>query len=334
VGIGKKFCFALAVVLFFFAFIEAASRLIHPVPLPPPVALANQLWIPPNERDYLLFWKMRPNSGRDGKPAISELGLREVAPPRKNPEEFRILSLGESTTFGWRVPYQHTYSQLLEKRLRSVGGRRVSVVNAGVPAYTSFQGVKYLRYHGLKLDPDAVLVYFGANDFTPLSFRTSRTGSWVENHAMTDSELFELRRSPYVRMSVFLLERSNLYRSVVLGKRVGSQEMKPLAARSRLSSQDRLEVLGEFNEICSEHGIRLVIIVPWYREFKLHEGLLRQFAEDNDVDLIDLPRLLGQAPGAREIYFMDLTHPTGRGHRLIAEAIEAALRELWTELKP
>jgi hypothetical protein len=47
--------------------------------------------------------------------------------------------------------------------------------------------------------------------------------------------------------------------------------------------------------------------------------------------VVDLPEELRDLPGPIGRYFIDPLHPNPHGHRVIAAAIEKALRELWHE---
>lgn len=328
----KNLLLALASTALFLGALEGASRWLRPVSLPYPVVIreAGQ-WRERYEPDPLLFWKLRPHLVEDGRPFTNSLGLRGPEVPDKAADEFRILSLGESSTFGWEVAYGETYSAVLESRLRTVGARRVRVVNAGVPSYTSFQGYHYLRVRGVELEPDAVLLYFGANDFTPLTFRATRSAPWAEDRGMTDRELFAKRKRPLVRLGSRLLEHSNFYRLIALREPTGTARPDVSRTRSRVPTADRLEILADFRSLCEERGIRLVVVIPWYREFRMHAGLLRDFSRETGVPLVDLPAALDGLPGPRERWFLDDFHPNAEGHRMIAQAIEEALRALWQE---
>jgi len=59
--------------------------------------------------------------------------------------------------------------------------------------------------------------------------------------------------------------------------------------------------------------------------------VLRRFAAEHDVIMIDLPRLLSKAPQPRAEYFQDQIHPNSEGHRLIAEAALATPRARWPQ---
>lgn len=130
--------------------------------------------------DTQLYWKLKPNQdcytkvGR--KPVhVNSKGTRgpefAVAKP---PGTIRILSLGDSRTFGWGLTEAETYSGRLEALLQEkVGpGRRVEVINAGVNAWSYPQMLVYFREHGLKFQPDIVLLA-GANLWTQFSEQSS-----------------------------------------------------------------------------------------------------------------------------------------------------------------
>jgi len=326
----KKLLLALVSPILFFGVAEGTSRLVRPVSLPSPVIVkGDPAWSERYEPDDLLFWKLRPGRVENGEPFTNALGLRGPEVGDKPADEFRILSLGESSTFGWKLPYEEAYSAVLEARLGSIDGKRVRVVNAGVPAYTSFQGYTWLRERGLDLRPDAVLIYFGANDFTPVTFRSIRSAPWAENAGMTDAEFFAWRQRPWMRLGSLLLEHSNLSRMLALRGSMKSPISAPRRSRSRVPTADRRALLSDFRTLCEAHGIRFVVLIPWYREFGMHIPLLHEFAATHPTLVVDLPAKLEHLPRPRESYFLDAFHPNREGQRQIALAIEEALRARW-----
>ncbi len=88
---------------------------------------------------------------------------REMRP--KAPGMIRIVTLGDSSTFGWGVDADHTYQRVLESLLgERYPRRRFEVLNLGMPGYNSRHGIGVLEHYALELDPDVLIFSFGAND--------------------------------------------------------------------------------------------------------------------------------------------------------------------------
>jgi lysophospholipase L1-like esterase len=132
------------------------------------------------EPDRTLYWKLKPNQDCFTKIArkpvhINSHGTRGPEFNALKPTNtIRIVSLGDSKTFGWGLSEAETYSSLLEKSLQDRVGpaRRVEVINAGVNAYSYPQMHVYLRNVGLKYSPDIVIVG-DANLWTQFSEQNS-----------------------------------------------------------------------------------------------------------------------------------------------------------------
>ena len=108
--------------------------------------------------------------GQDVK--INSLGLRDrEIPLTKSPGTYRILVLGDSTTFGWGVSFDDTASKILEKKLNAQqipGYERFEVINAGVGNYDTVQEVTYYKTRGRELHPDMVILVYFINDPEPV----------------------------------------------------------------------------------------------------------------------------------------------------------------------
>jgi lysophospholipase L1-like esterase len=75
----------------------------------------------------------------------------------------RIVTFGDSSTFGWGVDDEYTFQAQLEVRLRQ-RGFAAEADNFGMPGFTSRHGLAVQRYDAADLEPDVVIVSFGAND--------------------------------------------------------------------------------------------------------------------------------------------------------------------------
>ncbi len=78
---------------------------------------------------------------------------------------YRVVVLGDSFTFGGKVPLERTFSPSLERALAALDrSRRYEVVNLAVPGYNTEQEMLSLKEAGLGYHPDLVIVNFVLND--------------------------------------------------------------------------------------------------------------------------------------------------------------------------
>jgi lysophospholipase L1-like esterase len=100
-------------------------------------------------------------------------------PPLPLEGEFRVLALGGSTTYGSRLEREQAYPAVLERLLaQRHPGRRVTVINAGVPWHTSMHSL--LRYVGryAHWKPHVVIVMHAFNDIFQASEGRLTTGTF------------------------------------------------------------------------------------------------------------------------------------------------------------
>ena len=116
--------------------------------------------------DPKLYWKLKPNQDCftkiDHKPVhVNSHGTRGPEFATEKPADtFRILSLGDSRTFGWGLSESETYSGRLQELLQKKFGnsKKIEVINAGVNAWSYPQMLVYFRDYGLAFKPDAVIL--------------------------------------------------------------------------------------------------------------------------------------------------------------------------------
>ena len=339
----RRFFFALSPTLFLLALVagvEGGLRLsgldeprLRKPPLPAELAGIHQA-------DDELFWTLRPSF--DGmfqgvRVVTNADALRGPAIGDKPPGEFRILSLGESTTFGAKVEGDATYSARLEARLNAAGGRpRFRAINAGVSAYTSFQSLRYLERRGLALEPDLVLFYHEHNDNLPSAVRNFASDETAL--ALTDRQL-DLSRTQWLHRK--LAKGSAIYRwlgyaaarrrldALQLGSDprapteqgivIGAEDTtRTLKLPVRVPPEDRNRNLEELRGLCRRSGIRLLVIHPTYRDSVPHTCILTEFCARSGVPMLEaFPSLHPRGPGDATL-FHDSVHPTAKGHDRLA----------------
>jgi lysophospholipase L1-like esterase len=104
--------------------------------------------------------------------SINSHGLRDREySEEKPPNVYRVMMLGDSTTFGWGVRQEDTAAKMLERKLNAhlpPGHDKVEVLNAGVGNYDTVQEVTYYETRGLAFHPDLVVLVFFINDPEPV----------------------------------------------------------------------------------------------------------------------------------------------------------------------
>lgn len=343
----RREIFALVATALFFTAAELAVRVTNLAGRPPAnlpgVAGEIETSIVDDPR---LFWRFPPHREVEGDGRIyriNNLGLRDhdVAVP-KPPGVYRILSLGESTTFGAGVALRDTYGKVAERLLRQrFPEKNIEIINAGIGAYTSFQCVKYLEIEGARLAPDMVWLFSGANDGLASFVRNFR--NFRDGFAYTDRELYALRHR-YAGL-LGLLNRSDLYKLfrraqtgrwlTDYGRHVAGREDELKAQgvwQTRVPPADRADNLRRFVTLTRDLGATPVLLVPAYFNTP-PDGFapLRQIAAQTHTPTVDLPRALHES-GQFDALWYGLEelggHPNATGHRLMGEAIATAVAPL------
>ncbi len=221
------------------------------------------------EGDPLLFWRARPNLDRViwdfTVVSTNEQGIRHVGPIRPKPEgSRRIVALGDSVTFGYRIPvvfpnqpedYDREalpYTLAMERDLRAANpDRGIEVVNLSVPGYTSHQGLAWLRRDIGKLEPDLVIACFGWND--------------VNVRAATDREMMKI--DAYHAALRRAGSASQVISHLVSWRRKGQPPITaPFAGPAlRVPVEDYVENFLEIAKLAKTHGASVAVIGPVYR---------------------------------------------------------------------
>lgn len=131
--------------------------------LPPPVERSIY-----QQEDPVLGFSLRPGYEAGGI-RVNTLGYRgaEVSPNRAG--VFRVVALGDSTTFGLAgadCPYPFQLQRLFTD---TQPNSAIEVINAGVEGYSSKYAIRFLDQKVRSLQPDLVTVYIGWNDLYGLS---------------------------------------------------------------------------------------------------------------------------------------------------------------------
>ncbi len=245
--------------------------------------------------------------------STDENGLRSATHSvQKDPNVFRILLMGCSTTFGWGVADDQTVPAQLERELRERGYDGVEVINAGQPGYTSFQGLWLWDQVLEAYEPDLVALGFIVQD--------------ARRAAYSDLEQALLQQDgEFLKQNV--LWNIALYRwmkATVDGVRVEAKERDQTSGEGvyRVSEEDYLDHLRALRDRAERIGAKVMHFgFPLERVgyTAAHRRLLRLEAEHAGVPLFDPSADIEAATRTQTLYFeQDRGHANAAGCALIA----------------
>ena len=117
-------------------------------------------------------------------------GFRDREHNEKKPDNtIRILTIGDSFTFGWGVNIEDSWSFIVEKELNKIS-KNYEVINVSQPGNTPFDYAKLAKKYVPFYKPDFILVGFvEGNDFTQLIINTKK-----QNNILTEYGEFKKRQ--------------------------------------------------------------------------------------------------------------------------------------------
>lgn len=248
----------------------------------------------------------------------NSLGFRDLEFTVEKPaDEFRVLALGDSFTFGQGVQLEDTWVQVLERRVRETRQGPVEVINAGFATggYDPPGYVSWLRSAGVEFSPDLVIVGLCLNDMgnVPLLAYPAPAPQYLLGGC---SKL------------VNYLQRELEQRRLMAQKYDYAEVVREKPERW-LATQ---AALIDMRDLLRERDIEFVVaVLPMmsqlgddYPYLGLHE-MVDGFCRENAIACVDvLPRFRGRAEEDLWAHPVD-QHPNHVGHRLIAEGIHEFL---------
>lgn len=306
--------------------------------------LDRQIFVPAPDRDPPI--RLRPGShGVFFKCPISinSRGIRGREFPDDKGDTYRIVTIGESTTFGATLtPEHHPWPELLEQMIheRLKTRRPVQVINAGVIGYHIETNLRRLASEILPLKPDMIISYHGFNGF---SFIDVGLPSSVGKPP-----------PPYVERPLNLLGDLEYGIKLTRYKKRVAPKAVPLAKTPPPMQTRYAQDYRELIQTTRTNRIRLVLanycmavttnsdpaLIEFFRGGSyplvfaeinanaVHSAIVRQLAEENpDVCFVDTHPNLDN----HHDKFIDLVHFTQPGDQQFAETMFAGIRKILEE---
>jgi lysophospholipase L1-like esterase len=291
--------------------------------------------------------------------AINGAGLRddeELGP--KGANERRILLLGDSLVLSVQVPFQHTFGEILERRLNARASNvRYRVVNAGVQGYGPIEEQLFLRSIVKTVQPDLVVpVLFVGNDAEEaygarVKLQTNGAPAAVETAAAVTRLRRLVRRSMVLQiLRVRVLSATERIRTTVAPPEppLQSYAAKPAPRIGEGLTIVRLSVEDMIATSNNAGAATAVVLMP--ARFQVDDGdygRLKEIVASTGGDLVRdaaserfsqalaplpvpkldlLPALRRRLPGP-DLFFQETVHLTPLGHEVVAEALDEFLSQ-------
>jgi lysophospholipase L1-like esterase len=286
------------------------------------------------EGDPLLLWRLKPNLDHAywdfTVVSTNAQSFRADYPIGRKPAgTFRIVCLGDSVTFGYRVPpvwperprdfnpEWQPYPMLLEKELRQANpNRSIEVFPMAVPGYTSHQGLAWLRRDIGYLQPDLVIASFGWND--------------ASLSDAPDREAIDTRWFPVTIR--WLIDHSQAFAHAtrwLRAKNVAAPVVRTPVPR--VSQQEYVDNFNAIVRLAKDHGAGVIVIGAPYRDsvtnpteaqlMTQYRTWLKSEMQQSQTPYLEILELTEAAGTVNQGFFGELIHPNHIGHRLMASEI-------------
>lgn len=277
---------------------------------------------------------------------INSLGFRGPEISRKKAaDEFRILFLGDSVTFGFSLPWEDTFVAKTARKLRDRRPElKTTVINAGVGGYSTWQELDLLENEGIKLEPDLVVLNYCLNDMVdliyfeegkivgnPIQFgfpnsfhwsgivRAARSTYVRRKDRATRDHLVWACQNPFDGPDPELRSMADLFRDPLL---------EPVAAAWELSL-GHLEVI---RDRCADEKLPWILMYcPLLKQlgtdavYRRPEKPLRRWARERRITYLDLVNAfeveMARSNCGANALLMDTIHPTAKGSDVITDEI-------------
>ena len=232
------------------------------------------------------------------------LNERNDYPIPKPVDGLRIITLGDSFTYGLFVNTYENYTERLEDYLAGVcsDGRQYEVINLGVPAYDVGYSAERFRLRGQKYDPDLVVWFIN-----PFTFEVDAD----RRQALEDEYLSKISAADYWKESNGKVE---YYPGMLAWQQLGKE------TRVEQTIEKQVQYFGEF--LASYHNDLLIVVNQWdLWHPAAAEALHRELADRTNAWIYKMDPLV---PG---VTLLPDGHPNAEGHRRISERIATYMRE-------
>lgn len=279
-----------------------------------PIRKESLLFPPDSELEN--FYELKTSSTTEDKPnwlpysatyTFNSDGLNErfdyAVPKAQN--TIRIITLGDSFTFGQFVDTKDNWTEVLEDMLNENNiceGKKIEIINLGVYGYDILFASHRFKIRGVKYDPDLVLWLLNDHNFTIMPQLTKERVNQLEKQ-LTEEDLKNAEKTGnyYLALDIALKEVDKKYSS----NTIAEQEY------------------AAFYEFAKYYEGKLVLLSSALTPE--HRTLLRMFSDNrNGITITNDKNIkVWEIEGAT----LEDGHPSKYGHKRMAEDMYQYLRD-------
>lgn len=236
-------------------------------------------------------------------------GLRDKEYSIKRNKAYRIIFLGDSSTFGWGVEKESTFEYLIEEKLNLA--HPAEIINFGIGNYNTEQEVNLFLEKGLKYQPDKVVVFYSINDAEKIP------------------QKYKLWFFGYSRLFTFYWSKISILVSNIYGS-ASYKEYYSNLYHNGFSGWTRAEkAFLRLKNVCDNNGIKLqVVLLPETHDFvnypfKNEHNFITAFLKSHAISVIDLAPFFESYTEPAKLLWVanDDAHLNANGHKLVAEYV-------------
>tara|TARA_Y100000310_G_scaffold287834_1_gene312980 strand:- start:4872 stop:5876 length:1005 start_codon:yes stop_codon:yes gene_type:complete len=315
----KELLFLATIILICFAIAEGTLRLVDFANEQELTFEGGSLHI--ESENEKLYYTLNPNTTleKDGVVyLVNEDGYRDDVYDKNNEEDnFRIIAIGDSITFGSSVEEEDRYTEYLERNL----GEGYEVINFGISGYSPTNEMEFLQEIGLEYNPDLIIVGYALNDAVA---RESEVGESFENCKINLLNLpINCELKEFLSESVLLQKTRAIF---------ANDEAQQNIYIEYHNDEERWEYLEEqydiLKEISKEENIPVIVIIfpilsdlENYEWLEVHKKVGDMLEEDNFIVIDAYDLFLDYEDIGLRATKEDPWHPNALGHQLTAEAL-------------
>ena len=255
----------------------------------------------------------------------NERGLRDRPILPKGKDEFRVLALGDSVTFGSGVDQDKTFAARLEPLLQGALRRPVRVINSGVGGYNTVQEVTYFKQDGIALQPDLVLLTYVQND---IEVNKGPFDPWTQSSLWGKS---------FPDMVITMVGKLWLYRLIHHTYNYALPRFQTEPAATYLQEgtgwRQSMAALRELVEMCEERDIPLIVFFHRVNPSENQTLLDAVVQHAKGVPVRDMGQWYGGLRIGSLVNSKVDGHPNAEGHRVMAEHMAEDILEYLSPVK-